>query len=745
MTTLFERSVIQWNEDFIRDKFERVLWIDRPNNLVVLFPLTPKVTESTFPAYVRLSDIEDSIEMGNAVIRTVDPYTRNFTSDSEFVKIHGKARDDAWNKIKDLVLNEPDIFDPEKRGVLFKNAIAEKKISSRTLYKNCRKYWRYGKTPNALLPLMDQCGAPGKKREITTQMVEEAQKRGKPLPKRGRKKLNHDSSPGINLTTNDIENIELALKEFYLNQVENSLENAHQMMLEKYYTKIERDGVEVIDSANVPSIGQLKYTFYSNRDLRKTITARKGKKEYELNYRPKTGEAKMENILDGPGHYYQMDSTISDVELVCSHDRSQKIGKATVYFIMDVFTRYIIGSHIGFEKGWDGAHRALFAAFTNAAVLGGNDTLESKKYCAVPKHILFDKGAENIGLNSDNLTLYFNIQTVNTPSFRADLKGEIEERFNWLKNSVRNIPGFAKNHIKPRGERDPADNAALTVGELRQAINVIVNDYNNNKHLKYYMRELDMVKDKVERCPAKIWEWGINKSGSFSYVDYETAIVNLLPRGKALITNNGIKFNKRVVMDEQGTKEEKYETFFYSTSRAISEEWFVSKGTKIGATVDVAYEPYDVNVLYLVLDSGRTVEPCNLIPKYSRYIGMHHADALGLIKSERYETKVSEENAYQSEMEKNRILSKISNEAIAKTAEDINKSGWSKTRQKSGKRAAALEEKFHDQGNTSITQHLKRDVVKEVDIAEVEEDELTLPRVSKYEQYLKQLKEMRRV
>lgn len=744
MTLLIERSVIQWTEDFVRDKFERILWIDRSDNLVVLFPLTPEVTEGTFPIYVPLSEIEEAVEMGNAIIRTVDPYTRNFSSDSDFVKKHGKTRDEAWNKIKDLVLNEPDIYNPEKRGTLFKEAIAEKKISSRTLYKSCRKYWRYGKIPNALLPLMDKCGAPGKKREITIQMVQDALKKGKPLPKRGRKKINHDTSPGINLTTTDKENIIKAMKEFYLNQSENSFEEAHQNMLEKYYTKTEVDGTEVIDTPNTPSVGQTKSIFYSQRDLGKTISTRKGKIEFETNHRPKSGEGKKENILKGPGFIFQMDSTVCDVELVNSLDRSRKIGKATVYFIMDIFSRYIVGCHVGLEKGWDGAHRALFDAFTSAAVLSQNDSLESKKYCAVPKHLLFDKGPENIGLNSDNLALYFNIETVNTPSYRSDLKGEIEERFNWLKNQVRNIPGFTKHHIKPRGEKDPADKATFTVENLREAIKVIVDDYNNNKHLKYYMRDLDMVLEKVERCPAKLWKWGIENRGSLGYVDYETAIVNLLPRGKAVIRNSGIKFNKKVTVDKNGTEDEPYEEFFYSTPRAISEEWFVASGAKIGTTVDVAYDPYDVDVLYVVLDSGRVVERCNLTPKYNRFIGRHHAEAVDLIKAEKYETKEYEENAYQTKMKKNRKLSAIKNDANAKTAEDINKSGWSLTRQKSGKRAAALEEKFHDQGNTSITQHLKRDVVKEVDIAEVEEDELTLPRLPKYQQLLNQLKERRR-
>lgn len=740
MTSLFPRMVIQWEEILNRDKFERILWIDKKNNLVVLFPLTPEVTESTFPSYLPLSDIEEAIRMGNAIVRTVDPYTRTFSSDSTFVKRHGKARDEAWSKIKDLVLNEPDIYDPKKRGALFRSAINEKGISSRTLYKSCRKYWKYGKTPSALLPLMDKCGAPGIKRELTKEMVEAALEKGEPLPKRGRKKIIHDLSPGINLTTIDKENIKKALNEFYLKKSEISMVEAYQRMLEKYYTKIETDGTEVIEIDKAPSIGQMKHICYSEMGLGKKIKARKGRNEFNLNHRSKIGEGKVENVLDGPGFMYQMDSTVGDVELVSSIDRSRKIGKATVYFIMDIFSRYIVGSHIGLEKGWDGAHRALFDAFTNAAVLSRNESFESKKYCAVPKHLLFDKGSENIGLNSDNLTLFFNIETMNTPSFRADLKGEIEERFNWLKNELRTLPGFAKNIIKPRGEKDPADKATLTVADLRQAIKIIIDDYNNNSHLQNYMRNLEMVKDNVVRCPVNIWEWGLENSGSLAYVDYETAIVNLLPRGKATITENGIKLNKRIIVSEQVTKVEEYVEFYYSTARAINEEWFISSGAKIGSSVDVAYDPYDVNILYLVLDDGKKVERCNLTSNYSRYIGMHHSDAVDLFKAEQFETMVRKEQEHQSKMLKNKSVSNVVNEAALKTNEDVIQSNISKTSQKNGKRTAALEEKFHDQGVTSITQHLKRESAVEEKNDENEE-KLIFPRQSKYQQILQLMKE----
>lgn len=141
---------------------------------------------------------------------TIDPYSRIFSSDSKFVKSHGKARDEAWSKIEELVSNEPDIYDPKKRGKLFRDTINEKHVSPKTLYKSCRKYWRYGKTPNALLPQMTECSNSGRKRGIR---VKYAMNREKLLPKRGEGKVFHDISPGMNPTATHIKSIKQALEE----------------------------------------------------------------------------------------------------------------------------------------------------------------------------------------------------------------------------------------------------------------------------------------------------------------------------------------------------------------------------------------------------------------------------------------------------------------------------------------------------------------------------------------------------
>jgi putative transposase len=728
MTTLMTGTVLQWEQSFPRDEYERILWLDYSQNLIILFPLTPSIKKSTFPTFVPLSDIIEAVECGEVLIRTVDPFARNYSQDSEMVINHGKERDKTWEKIKRVVLKEPEIYYPHKRSKLFKEAIDELGTSTATLYKNCRKYWKYGKNPNALLPLVENCGGPGKKRELTKEMVENAIANGTPIPKRGRKS---DGSPGINLTKEDKEMIQAGLKKYYLNHKEYSLAYAHQKICEKYYTLVV-DGKEIIDVANTPSFWQVKNEYYSNRDFKKAIITRKGEKDFQNNYSPKTGGDYQKDLLRGPGSIYQMDSTVSDVELISSIDPSRKIGKATVYFVMDIFSRFIVGANIGLEKGWDGAHRALFDAFTNTAVLNSSPSKELKDVCAVPKKLYVDKGSEFLGLNSDNLSLYFNIELVNAPAYRAALKGDIEERFNWLKNKLRVLPGFCKQHIKPRGIKDPAEEAAFTVESLRETVKDIVMTYNHKEPLKSYIRDIDMIKEKVEPYPVSLWEWGLKRTGSLTQFSYEAAVANLLPRGKAIITKNGIKF-------KAPTDKKSHENFFYTTRRAVEEGWFVKGGPMVGKTVQVTFDPHDADVLYIIVNSGKKVERCHLTTRHERYRGMHHKDIIDMLLMEKREKRSQEKKALNDRKELNDKVDKRVKVQEQEALQAIKRSGKSKTMQKRGKREAAAEERIHDQANTSITRHLNLHRVNHVQ-AEDQSENIPKRKQSKYQQILNQMK-----
>ena len=62
----------------------------------------------------------------------------------------------------------------------------------------------------------------------------------------------------------------------------------------------------------------------------------------------------------GPGSVYQIDATIGDLYLVSKLDRSRIIGRPTIYFVIDVFSRLVTGFNVSLENpSWVGAMLAL--------------------------------------------------------------------------------------------------------------------------------------------------------------------------------------------------------------------------------------------------------------------------------------------------------------------------------------------------------------------------------------------------
>lgn len=45
----------------------------------------------------------------------------------------------------------------------------------------------------------------------------------------------------------------------------------------------------------------------------------------------------------GPGSRYEIDATIADIYLVSDSDRACIVGRPTIYFVVDVFSRMVVG------------------------------------------------------------------------------------------------------------------------------------------------------------------------------------------------------------------------------------------------------------------------------------------------------------------------------------------------------------------------------------------------------------------
>ena len=137
---------------------------------------------------------------------------------------------------------------------------------------------------------------------------------------------------------------------------------------------------------------------------------------------------------NAPGELYQIDSTILDLYIVSELNRDLIVGRPVLYFVIDVYSRMIVGMNVTVENfnSYEGVKGALINSMTS-----------KKKYCrkngieisedewnvsSIPKRILADRG-ELLSDNIENAISNLGIIIQNTPAYRGDLKGIVEKSF----------------------------------------------------------------------------------------------------------------------------------------------------------------------------------------------------------------------------------------------------------------------------------------------------------------------------
>ena len=102
----------------------------------------------------------------------------------------------------------------------------------------------------------------------------------------------------------------------------------------------------------------------------------------------------------------------------------------------------------------------------------------------------------------------------------------------------------------------------------------------------------------VQTCALPIY-WGVrNASSALRWMARDQVRACLLPRDTARITRQGIRFKR----------------LYYMSPTAIKDQWFV-KASLEEWTIDVAYHPRSTEILFICLDHGRTLEPCQLLER----------------------------------------------------------------------------------------------------------------------------------
>lgn len=615
MIQILVNSIIEWIPNEGEEPvFERVLWMDIESDQVIVINLNE---EKSFPVIKEYSYLQSAFSQGLALKRTIDPFAKVYIKEAEIPKHSLKRRNRRWEIIKDIVSEEPDVYDKRLRGALTSTAKEKYGTNNKDIIYYLRLYWKGGKNKNSLIPKYENSGAPGKEREV---------KDGK---KRGRNSRLAKSNPeksGINIDDEIKQIFRIAAQLYYNKKEKYPLTKCYSLMLDNHFNTgfEEKDGVQIPilpPAHELPTIGQFKYWFTKEKDLKKSLTIREGEKGFALRHRAILGSSN--EMVEGPGSIFQIDATIADVYLVNSFDRTKIIGRPVIYTVIDVFSRMITGMYVGLEgPSWVGAKMALANTFTDkvdfCAEYGIHITKKDWDCSYLPESILADRG-EIIGFNSDNMVETLNMKVSNTPPYRADWKGIVEQSFR--KTNIKTIhwlPGAVKKRFRERGEKDHRLDATL---DLHQFTALMINTFlnHNNYHwIRWYPRDEFLIQDQVDPIPQDLWKWGIeNRMGILREKPEEIIKLNLMPSTEAVVTEKGIRF----------------EGMFYSCEMALREQWFERARSGKYFKVPIAFDTRGkADTINLILNKGRRFEVCHLLKRESRYKGHRLEEVLDLFE-----------------------------------------------------------------------------------------------------------------
>lgn len=655
---LIVNKLISYNTENNQKIVERLLWLNKEQEIGFFINLY----SNQLPYAKNITEIEIGINENKILVESQDPFGR-IVNEEDIPENHLTIRDKAWEVIKDIVVLEPLIYDSSERRKLVLKVCEKFNIHESTVMRYLKKYWQRGKTKNALLPDYYMCGGKGKEKEVGEL-------------KRGRPRKNAEIlGDGINIDEETKRIFRIAINKYYYNASKKSLKLTYELMLRDYFSKENRieNGIKmpIVNSIEeIPTFGQFRYWFEKDRNYKKEITTRYSAKTYELKHRPIIGQSTCEAM--GPGSIFQIDATIADIYLLSRFNRNWIIGRPTIFAVMDVFSRMIVGLYVGLENNsWIGAMMALANAASNKVDFYKEYGIEIDEQdfpvAFLPESIIADRG-ELEGYNIEQLVNAFHIKIQNTPPYRADWKGIIEQNFRITNLRTKSLlPGVINSEVRQRGEKDYRLDAKLDIYQFTQIILKCALYHNNYHYLTNYSREEMMIEDDVEPVPIKLWNWGIaNRSGKLRYVPEDIVKLNLMPTGTATVTSQGIKFNGML----------------YGSKQSLKEKWFEKARNRGTWKVSVSYDPRKMDYIYIRDDKGLSYEKCFLLEHQQRYKDKTLDEINYLLEYERQQEKKYSGNKIQAKIDLISEIENIVKQAEQQTFEEQTNVGSKKSRLK---------------------------------------------------------------
>jgi hypothetical protein len=125
---------------------ERVLWIDPSGRGCFAIDIDASSAAPVFRGNAELSELIER----DQIITGVDDARASAAREDEISPLHRQRRDQSWQQIKPLVMQQPEIFRPQERCKAVERLVVELGESRRSLYRLLRRYWQRERWPGRL-------------------------------------------------------------------------------------------------------------------------------------------------------------------------------------------------------------------------------------------------------------------------------------------------------------------------------------------------------------------------------------------------------------------------------------------------------------------------------------------------------------------------------------------------------------------------------------------------------------------
>lgn len=433
-------------------------------------------------------------------------------------------------------------------GGLAKEAMTRAEVSRYFVYSCWTLLCRYGITEASLRPRLDRCGAPSVRRPCDPGGRKKA----------GRKTTQEGLQPrgGANATPRQpgmSSNWRAAIltADRTIASPKPAMPERCDRILASHFVKryrYEGDQLVAVDlkQGEYPNRAQIRRVLEVEIPRLERLLQRTTKGHYLRSLRGARGRSWCG--VAGPGHAWQIDSTVGDVYLRSSLNRAWIVGRPIVYIIVDIWSTAIVGFYVCLAgPSWAMAKLGIFCASappTLVADLWGFPSIDCLSPApTLPATIFSDRGEYLSRQARETGARLLHMQSY-APPYRPNYRGLNEVLHRIEKDKQYHfIPGTIdarRSEYELRKFRP--DEATLTLREYVNYLSVQFADYNlaadRSDRLDGHMQAAG-----VFPSPAGLWRWGHEVGIGFARRDPTAALISsLLLPGTARVTRSGIRF-----------------------------------------------------------------------------------------------------------------------------------------------------------------------------------------------------------